>query len=454
MIKLRNCKYADRLLARFVIEAKTPLAIGRGKKNIMTDSLVATDVNGLPYLPASSISGVIRSMLGIHGQDMLWGYQDKGKGHGSEIRFTEGKILNSEGEVMDGLMNDVFIDPLLQYYQNLPIRQHVCITDKGTAKKHGKFDEQIVYAGTRFCFEIEIVAEKDSANKMQTLIDSVRHQEFRIGGDTRSGFGEVTVVKVQSCKLELEKDDNLQNYLNKPSDLAESAKWWGDENKVDNSSIQDLNTITYSRIVQPIDFVMFGSGYASEDGNANVTTVKASKVDWTSGKGEMKSEQMLIPATSVKGALRHRVAYHFNRLTGKWATSADVVAAILKDRNEVDDLFGYQSEDGSKTVPGRVFFSDVIEARAEQKLLNHVSIDRFTGGAIDGARFTEQVDYVPEQKFNLEIKVIGRFEGTLKEAFEMALDDICEGRLPLGGGVNRGNGIFTDKRHRESWIRL
>ena len=32
---------------------------------------------------------------------------------------------------------------------------------------------------------------------------------------------------------------------------------------------------------------------------------------------------------------------------------------------------------------------------------------------------------------------------TVGEALEVALQDICKGMLPLGGGVNRGNGIFS-----------
>lgn len=30
----------------------------------------------------------------------------------------------------------------------------------------------------------------------------------------------------------------------------------------------------------------------------------------------------------------------------------------------------------------------------------------------------------------------------VQQAFESALKDICTGMLPLGGGVNRGNGVF------------
>ncbi len=441
MMLIKNSKYTDRLLARFVIEARTPIAVGSGDKDIMTDAAVATDINGLPYLPATSIAGVIRSMLKIEDTNKLWGYQLKDEGHGSEIAFTEGKILNAAGEVMDGLRHNVFEDPLLCHYANLPIRQHVSIDDKGTAKKHGKFDEQIVYAGTRFCFEIEIVADRNGSESMQALINSLHHQEFRIGGGTRSGFGEIEVISVQTQHLRLSEAEDMQKYLEKSSSLADEHNWWDGSNP--QKCKQERRT-TYTLDIHPLDFIMFGSGYSDEKGDADMTTVKASKVDWKSGKGVLQTELTLIPASSVKGALRHRVTYHYNRLNGNWATSAAEVKRLTECITEVDELFGYQN--GKDTIPGRVFFSDIIEAQSVQKLLNHVSIDRFTGGAIDGALFTEQVDYAPDRSFKLEIVVKGNMVDKLKEAFEAALDDICEGRLPLGGGVNRGNGIFMGTR--------
>lgn len=76
-----------------------------GEKDIITDALVATDVNGLPYIPGTAIAGVVRSMLKQDGvdTDALFGFQKKDQGEGSQILFTEAKILNSKGEVVDGL---------------------------------------------------------------------------------------------------------------------------------------------------------------------------------------------------------------------------------------------------------------------------------------------------------------------------------------------------------------
>ena len=56
-------KYTHRHLARFIIEAVTPLAIASGQSDIFSDALVIRDVNGLPYIPGSSLAGIVRSML-------------------------------------------------------------------------------------------------------------------------------------------------------------------------------------------------------------------------------------------------------------------------------------------------------------------------------------------------------------------------------------------------------
>jgi hypothetical protein len=45
-------KYTHRFIARIVMEAVTPLAVSNGEKSILTDALVATDVNGLPFIRA------------------------------------------------------------------------------------------------------------------------------------------------------------------------------------------------------------------------------------------------------------------------------------------------------------------------------------------------------------------------------------------------------------------
>ena len=52
-------------MARIVIEAKTPLNIGSGNKGIKSDSLVLRDINGLPFIPGTTIAGLLRHSISI-----------------------------------------------------------------------------------------------------------------------------------------------------------------------------------------------------------------------------------------------------------------------------------------------------------------------------------------------------------------------------------------------------
>lgn len=447
---MKKTNYIHRFLARFVIEAKTPLAVGSGEKDITTDALVATDGNGLPYIPGTAIAGVVRSMIGEESAKTFFGYQVPNKkkdGKGSEIIFTEAKILNSKGEVVDGLnIEAIDKDPLLKEYKELPIRQHARISEKGVTVKGGKFDEQVVFAGTRFCFELEMVSDGNNYSDFESVLSQVNNKTFRIGSGTRCGFGEIEVVEMQRAKLDLSKPNELELYLDKSSNLSKDWNGWQRDENIEKETLLS-DWVEYKLSLQPEDFFLFGSGFG--DHEVDMTPVKARKVEWSNGCGKLSDKMVLIPATSVKGALSHRVAFHWNKLNGYYAGNPE--AKVGKDNFAVKTLFGSEGEkDGEGQLRGNVIFSDIIEKRnVEDKILNHVAIDRFTGGAMDGALFSEKTTYVREKDKPFEMTLLVRKEALEKkdkkveQALEAALQDICKGMLPLGGGVNRGNGIFT-----------
>lgn len=444
MITIKATKYSHRFLARIVIEANTPLAVGSGGKDIITDALVTTDVNGLPYIPGTSIAGVFRSMIGEDMARAIFGYQEI-DGHGSDVIFSEAKILNSKGTVIDGLDIDVIeSDELLKEYKELPIRQHVRINGRGVTDNAGKFDEQIVFAGTRFCFELEMLSDGENYQSFEQIISQLNKKIFRLGSGTRSGFGEIKVIELKTRILNLKEKKDLELYLTKSSRL--SSTWDGWENEVVNKGETKTTWVEYKLTLQPEDFFLFGSGFGDED--ADITPVKARKVEWKSGTGILSDNIVLIPATSVKGALSHRVAFHWNKLNSYFAGNSQ--ATTGKDNEAVRLLFGSEGKmvNGKMVnqLRGNLIFSDIIEAKpVTDKILNHVSIDRFTGGAMDGALFSEKTTYGKGHTFEMIIladKTILESNETVKVALESSLKDICKGLLPLGGGVNRGNGVF------------
>lgn len=433
-----------RYLARIIIEAATPIVVKSGEKNILTDGVVLRDVNGMPYIPGTSIAGVMRHAWEDAKMDVekIFGFQKKKDGEGSKVIFTEARILDSEGKVVDGLRQ--VSDSLLLEYKNLPIRQHVRMTHKGVAADKGKFDEEIVYAGTRFCFEMEMLGKESDSENFDKLLGILHNQTFRLGSGTRKGFGEIKLVSIWKKSLNIEDAEDLDLYLSKSSNLEESCHWFGDEDKMECTANSNGWT-KYELCLTPENFFLFGSGYGDDE--ADMTPVKEKKVNWENGIGQLSEYSYLVPATSLKGAIAHRVAFHYNRLQKKYAdllSENERESCVGKNNEAVRLLFGSEgNEKGEGKLRGNVILSDLyLSDNVQDKLLNHVAIDRFTGGAIDGALFTEKVAYRKTAMPVIEFWV-NKLSDDVQMSFELTLDDICKGMLPLGGGVNRGNGIFT-----------
>jgi len=470
-------KYTKRFLAHVILETATPIALGSGDIDIITDAPVARDVNGLPYLPGTSIAGILRHAIGEQNAKWFFGFQETPEEKterakqenkpidkidsidiGSKTIFTEGKILDNNGVPVDGLQNIDWNDNYFSKFKNLPVRQHVRINSSGTAKKGAKFDEEVVYKGTRFCFEIEYVAEKEEDDtNFKNVLKQLTSKSIRFGGGTRSGFGEVNIVDIKTRSIDFNNEEQITDYLEKLSCLSD-VSFWGKADSFGEKE-NDNNWMEYSLELNPEDFFLFSSGFGNE--NADITPVFEDIIVWTNGHAQFKYQKVLIPGSSVKGAISHRTAFHYNRLTDVFADNLDAENFenhVGKNNKAVKALFGSEGvkdENNEKTIDqirGNVMISDVIlKQEKNTKILNHVCIDRFTGGAIDGMLFCEETVYGKgNPPFTLKFLVHKSAfnedkENKIKQAFECAIEDICTGMLPLGGGVNRGNGIFYGK---------
>ena len=439
-------KYRFRQLARVVLELKTPLAIGSGNKNIKTDSVVAKDVNGQPYIPGTTLAGLIRHALPEGKVQRQMGWQEKEGGEGSRLIITEAKLLSADGTPIDGLSSQQ--DAITRLCRELPIRQHVRINSQGTAVEGGKFDEEIVPKGTRFCFECELLCEEKCDDLMDKVIAILQTNDFRIGSGSRSGLGQIAVIKVWRKLLDLTKPEELALYLQKSSSLM--PLWSGFE-EMPTQVLSSNSYIRYQLHLQPTDFMFFGSGFGDE--RSDMTFVRGPMIEWDGDHAHVvtREQVVLISASSVKGALAHRTAYHYNKLEGFFADNQPIEELEDyggKGKEAVKILFGSEgNSEGKDKRRGLILFSDFIKERkksSEAKVLNHVKIDRFTGGAMDGALFSEEVLYASGESFDMELLLHKQEikEGNIIPAFEAALIDLCKGFLPLGGGVNKGFGTF------------
>lgn len=449
-----------RYLARVVLETISPIALGSGERDITTDALVATDTNGLPYLPGSSIAGVLRHLaeevLGTEHVKRLFGYQQSNKGEGSRLIVTEGKLVDAHGKACDGLCATDG-DDFLQQFLQLPIRQHVRINDQGVASDGGKFDQQIVFAGSRFCFEIELLGDGTEQTDFHNLLSLLHHTKFCLGSGTRSGFGVLKVVALQTSILDLSEKNEAQLYLQKSSQLAASADWAGWQSAAPFVDESEASLVSYEVQLSPDNFFLFASGLGDED--SDITPVSEPRVQWKDDKeGYFSIPTHFIPATSLKGALAHRTAFHFNRLSGIFADelSEEELKKHKKENAGVTALFG--SEDTAHQLRGCLLLSDAWSENTQEQVLQHVAIDRFTGGAISGALFAEKVSVRGRQPFQLKIwidskalkhnlgvkaKELNEQEDLVVQSFEASLRDLVNGRLALGGASSRGHGLFS-----------
>ncbi len=409
-----------RHIAHITIEAETPLKVGSNASDFLQDSPVQKDWNGLPMILGTSIAGVLRKDFQGDVKDIF------GEECGSKVIFSNALLLNEKAEVYEELLLEK--TPFLQLFYNLPIREHTIITDKGVSGN--KFDEEVVYKGTRFKFSIEMIEDdKESFDEVLNLLYS---SSFRLGGGSTKGFGKVKIFEIKTASFNRENYKSYSSSLNYVG-LAVPNNLLGDT--------QPTNYTKYTLRITPDDFFMFGSGFGDSDADSTPVYEKVIKYD---GKNSgLTDKQILIPASSIKGALSHRTAFYYNKAIDATIESGN--AKVGENNDAVKAIFGHKKEfvdDKELGQKGKILISDCFKNDNNQtKTFDHVAIDRFTGGAMDGALFQEKT-IADDREYKIEILLEKNIEEKYIKAFQDALNDICIGMLPLGGMTTKGHGSF------------
>lgn len=465
-------------IARLVLETCTPLSIASGRTDGIADNLIVRDANGLPAIPGSSLAGVLR-----HSYQRLYdlGKKEKEAFYTNELFGSEKKTpvstdkktpkTNNEAETgcpsfvhvswgclhdkndqpIEGLLdpddscwqNDKIIKDALQ---SIPIRrEHVKLNHRGIsdAKKQGKFDRISLTTGHRFSVELSLWSDEANDPRWQRLLNLIKRPEFRLGGGTRRGLGKLKIVRGYIGNFNLQETEDFNKFCNLTQCLTNTELL----QPLDESESEDQHTIKLT--LTPLDGYRFGGGteHLIENGQADMLAVTENCVTWQNDQAEItKKKQIVIPASSVKGAISHRVAYHYNILTQTFADKPkkENIIPVGENNEAVKELFGYVNEDTAVAKTGNLIFDDIYLAPKDEQVTEytHNNIDRFTGGVRDGALFSEEV-ITDKQTLVLNINVVNQPEGNIWKAFELALNDLTQGRLALGAASGRGHGYFT-----------
>ncbi len=412
-------------IANITIKAKTPLKVASVQKDFLQDSPIQKDWNNLPMILGTSLAGVLRKEFDTDLANELFGSENsKDKdAKASRLIISNALLLDENQRVNEKLLLEK--SDFLKEFEMLVKREHNSINDKGVTKDTSKFDEEVLYAGSKFKFSISLLSDNCEEDKKQffEILNLLSQNSFRIGGGSTKGFGQIEVENIDYDIFDMDSLEfiNFENSLN--TKLQEDFKI-----KKQN----DEKYISYKITLKPDDFFMFGSGFG--DSEADMTAV-CEKVVNDSYDGFSK-KKVLVPASSVKGAISHRTTFYYNQLNKKYIGNSNPYTIV-------EPIFGAKKDNDTKRFKGKLLISDVYVNEFKEKVFDHVSIDRFTGGAIDGALFQEKTVHTKEE-IKLEILLDKNIEDEKAiESFEKTLDDLTSGMLSLGGATTKGHGIFT-----------
>lgn len=448
-------------VAYITIELESAFLVAAGDSDRLFDAVFVTDANGLPCIPGESIAGVLRHSLA--GDDCpednprcrdVFGYQSGSDGQSSRVRVSYGHVHGQNDQPVPFRGASTKGDPVLAALRAGVGRDHVRIGKNGAAENSGKFDELLIPAGARFTFELML--SKQAEISIEDFVALLSRPEVRIGGKTRRGMGQFRVIRASAVSFDLARKEDLKRLGELPVALEKAVE------------CKLLKTIELKRTpstsylsgtihLEPVGTWMIGGGSPTgreparqrkaEDGRDSQwdrVPLSEARIEWSKGgkaQGQVTTEKnrpYLLPASSIKGAIRHRTAFHARRLKGDWY-SGDPANHSGSDSTEVQ-LFG-DVRNANEGKPGLVYFSDVyLSPETQLQALQHVSLDRFTQGPMDHLLYDELALIGGKVEIGITIDASQIQDDLARAALAAALDDLCEGRLPLGAG--RGHGRF------------
>lgn len=475
-------EFSQRFLDSIVIElrltvcASQPLSIASGECTDLHDMVIATDASGLPYLPSTGLRGAVRSRYQqaclmneqLPNADLLFGFSTGDAGQPSRLRLTSGQIHDSRDIPVDGFLhsdgseannnrfsgNDLR-DPLLQRFAQLSkdetlTNDHVRLNSRHVVHTTGKFDRSYVPRGSRFTFGMTLWSSKDQIDQDRVALNMICgffSKGLKIGGASRSGYGELRGVKngLYWEEFELSSEERRNLWLQSAKELRRldlrpdtmvSRNWRKPKSNYANTIEARLEIIANDGWL----FADEAQGEKCDQGPAREAEVYLD-TDSVFRLKEAAAGQLRFPVSALKGALRHRSAFHARRLAQEYCdpSANDKQIATAEEPEIVSFLFGGAKGQNSKGSVGRIEFGQPqIQGTHVMQKRVHTSIDRFTGGVRSGFLFSEE--FPSGGSIRLSISIQASREDA--KPLLMALDDLQNGLLPLGSDTTNGLGWF------------
>lgn len=401
----------------FTAELKmlSPLSVGSGKDEY-TDNDVLIDKNGLPYIPGTTLTGVIRHFLKKNRIDVdsILGFSLEAEDKESNIIIHEAFPINNSfvKNFRDGIGIDL---------------------DTGVTMDTAKFDYEVFEPTGAFLLRMELDGDKvsDYNQILSLIVNGINSGEIRFGAKTNRGLGkfEVTNSKWFEC-------NDIDDYI----DFS-----WDSDKFIDfiarNCELMDKKYIEEDLRVK--SFILIANNATLAQKNDKVINAEQLTGYYTNDDGK-REERCIIPGTAWAGVFKH----HFYKMLKSVDKTALEYLGITDIKTFLSDIFG-SSESASKLVFDQ---SDIeINKQGENNpdkatLINSTrnAIDRFTGGASDKMLFTNKLAFCGKLTLSIKIKSgLEENKARLVDSLIMqTINDIKEGIVNIGGLGGIGGGVL------------
>lgn len=335
---LNSASIIGRYTLTGTVKLMSPLIIRAGVSNDIlnytVDDIVVTYHDGQPFITGTSLAGVLRQAL---------------QGLVPDAELVLFGSIDDKGTQSALQINDIPLEDT-----NIVVRDGIRIDDvRGVTVDGAKYDFEVIESGATGQLRIDCVTRRcheQQGEKMEkalaALANALQHG-IAIGARTVNGFGRVACKDIALEHYDFTKPKHVKAWLTGKSGASVA--------------------IPKQALVADRDLVINMDAYLED----TVLIKSIFEEAW----GD-KSVTLFVPGTSVKGVLRHQCGR--------------ILQAIGSNDELVNTLFGYSNDDDKDSRKGRVMVDEIyFDKQFNQEEQPRIRVDRFTGGAMNGALFQD-----------------------------------------------------------------
>ncbi|MBI4852369.1 MAG: hypothetical protein HY819_11285 [Acidobacteria bacterium] len=435
-----------KIIERVVIEGElvliTPAHFGNGDSDQLTDMILLVDSldEKRPLLTGASLAGSLRNYL----REIQHGFRSKETNTSFSTQLFGITKEGLDQELSDGEQSPLIIGDSLGENFGIELRNGVRINAKSrTAEDQALYNLELWQAGTKFLLRFELVVCQDNSpyklkQALATALKGLSNGSITLGARKNRGYGKVMLTQWYIRSYNLTALDDLLDWIeNGEKPLLERLSL---DKKI--KTVTDIQ-VAFPQAREPIKipnqhhYFLIKINLAIDGSlliRSSVGGIAPDFVHIQTKQVNSLKDKPILPGTSLAGVIRARATKIANTLGKNQVPSL------------VDDMFGIADNMGEPKASRVMVTENMIQDCESELVQNRVSIDRFTGGALETALFNEQPVFGMEQTLieQVEIKLINPKEYEIGLLL-LILKDLWTGDLTIGGESSIGRGRLKGK---------